>query len=106
MGSPDQRISNCNEVIEAHVLAGKPLAAAYNNRGTAHYARREFDLAIADYTTAIELDGRSARPYGSRALAYKALDASDRALADYNKALELEHGNVFALRGAVMFIST
>ncbi len=77
-GSRDQQIINCTEVIETHGLAGKQLAAAYNNRGTAHYARREFDLAIADYTAAIELDSRSARAYGNRALAHKALNVKER----------------------------
>ena len=50
-----------------------------------------YDLAISDYTRAIELDPNDARSYGNRGLSYtiKADPEYEKALVDFGKALEL-----------------
>jgi tetratricopeptide (TPR) repeat protein len=50
----------------------------------------EMELAVADYTSAIELDARYAKAYNNRGNAYATLGDLEQALADYNRALELD----------------
>ena len=54
------------------------------------WARRQFDLAIADFTRAIELDPRDARIYAIRGLAYENKGAYDLAIADYTRAIDID----------------
>jgi tetratricopeptide (TPR) repeat protein len=88
--APDLQISGCTAVIGANTYAGKELAFAFNNRGLARYARREFDRAIEDYSEAIRLDPNFARGYSNRALVHEARSDFDRAIADYNQAIGLD----------------
>ena len=50
----------------------------------------QMELAVADYTSAIELDPEYAKAYNNRGNAYASLGDLDRALEDYDKALELD----------------
>ena len=64
-------------------------ADAYNNRGNAYKALKEYQKAIADYTKAIELKPDYATAYNNRGSAYDDLKDYQKAIADYTKAIEL-----------------
>ena len=49
----------------------------------------EYDKAIADFNTAIELDSDYANPYYGRALVYDAADMKAEAIADLEKCIDL-----------------
>lgn len=69
-------------------------AVAYDNRGKAHNDKREFDLAIEDYNSALKLDSNYFQAYGNRGIAYKNKDEFDLAIEDFNKVLDIDQNNV------------
>ena len=52
--------------------------------------RKEVDLALKDYTKAIQLNPKFTRAYNNRAFVYHDRKDYDRALADYNRAIETD----------------
>ena len=70
---------------------------AYLNRGNAYLARGEdgdLELAVAEFSRAIEMKPDSARGHFNRGLALSALDDLDGALADLRRAQELDSANL------------
>jgi tetratricopeptide (TPR) repeat protein len=65
-------------------------AIAHFNRGSSYAQQKRRDLAIAEYTIAIELDPLLAIAYNNRGYLYSQQGNPDLALADYNKAIELD----------------
>lgn len=61
----------------------------YRNRGTAYFSQGAFDLAIADYTKAIEMDPQDADAYGGRGMAYRQKGLRSEAIADLEAYLRL-----------------
>ena len=68
-----------------------PLATAteYYNRGLTSAGDNKFEQAIADFTSALEIDPKLAAAYLNRGLAYAALDKHEVAITDYDRAIEL-----------------
>ena len=64
-------------------------AKTYYNRGLAHAKNGEFELAIADYTKAIQLKPDYAGAYHNRGMAYLVQKKFDKAIENYNVAIEL-----------------
>lgn len=64
------------------------VAVTYNNRGVAYARLGEYDLAIADYTAALEISPASADFVKNRGLAYEQLGELDNALVDFQAFLE------------------
>jgi TonB family protein len=65
-------------------------AEAYSCRGNGYYfAFKDYDRAIADFTTALGLNPNDRMTYFRRGNAYKAKKMFDQALADYEKSLQL-----------------
>jgi regulator of sirC expression with transglutaminase-like and TPR domain len=62
---------------------------AYINRGWAYSNKNKWDLAIADYSRAIDLDPNNAILYADRAMAYKGKDKKVEAIADFEKFISL-----------------
>jgi tetratricopeptide (TPR) repeat protein len=62
-------------------------AETYFKSGNAHYQKGEYDLAIADYTKAIELNPNNVGVYYNRGLAYAGKGDLDRAITDYTRCL-------------------
>lgn len=87
----DCQITNYSKVIE---LAAVP--QAYLNRGYAYWQKGSYDLAIADFTKAIELKPDYELAYGNRANLYAKKGNFDLALADLNKVIQLTPGNAVA----------
>ena len=49
----------------------------------------EFDFALSDFNSAIEIDSEFARAYYRRGLLYKRLEQLEKAENDFKKAIEL-----------------
>src|SRR6516165_3984061 len=98
--SPSQRIDSCTALIQSGGVFGQGLSWAYENRCSAYAANGQADLAIADYSQAIQLD-RTAHPYNSRGDAYLSKGDYEHAIADYDRVVELDKNNprVFLKRG-------
>jgi tetratricopeptide (TPR) repeat protein len=84
--SPELVISACSAVIKSGGWRGK---AAYNNRGNAYFADKDYDRAIADYTETIRLDPEDALAYFKRGNAHEAKKDYGRAIADFTEAIVL-----------------
>jgi tetratricopeptide (TPR) repeat protein len=91
--SPAMMLTACTAAIESGRWRGK---AAYNNRGNAYFAKKDYDRAIADYTEAIRLDPKYALAYSNRGTAYKAKGNYDLAIADYTEAIRLDPEDALA----------
>nr|XP_012805393.2 tetratricopeptide repeat protein 32 [Jaculus jaculus] len=70
----------------------KDLATAYNNRGQIKYFRVDFDDAMDDYTSAIQVQPNFEVPYYNRGLILYRLGYFDEALEDFKKVLDLNPG--------------
>lgn len=66
-----------------------PDFAFYRKRADENVARGEFDLAVTDYSKAIELNPKEISVYMNRGLAHYNKKNYDLATADYDKAIEL-----------------
>jgi tetratricopeptide (TPR) repeat protein len=82
----DLRIANLTQVVNA--MPGSALAVS--ERAFEHHQQRAFDLAIADYSKAIELDKSECRYYHNRGVVHRAKGETDRAISDFNEAIRLD----------------
>ena len=64
-------------------------AAFYLKRGEDFSGAKQYDRAIADYTTAIQLKPDYAEAYNDRGFAYYLKGDAERAIADYTRAIAL-----------------
>ncbi|MDR1736419.1 MAG: tetratricopeptide repeat protein [Oscillospiraceae bacterium] len=71
-------------------------AYAYFSRGYFYSSEGEHNLAIEDYSKAIELKPDYAYAYNNRGAAYNSLGKYDLAIEDFNKAIELKPDNAYA----------
>lgn len=85
----DKQIATCSSLIQDGKETTKDTAGAYNNRGNAYTALRDYDRAIADFNKAIELDPKNFGAFNNRGTAFRAKNDNDRALADYSAAIKL-----------------
>jgi len=91
-----ETISACTLVILSGRESQRNLANAYFNRGIAYKNQRDFDRAIADYTQAIQLNPKDAKPHVNRGNVYSDKGDFDRAIADYSEAIQLDPKYAFA----------
>ena len=61
---------------------------SYNNRGNAYSSRKQYDLAIADFSKAAELDPKDFISYINRADAYSDIGQIALAVKDLNLVIE------------------
>jgi tetratricopeptide (TPR) repeat protein len=73
------------------IILSEPAANAelYLKRGEDFSGTHQYDRAIADYTTAIQLNPEFAEAYNDRGFAYYLKGDVERAIADYTRAIEL-----------------
>jgi tetratricopeptide (TPR) repeat protein len=78
-------------------------AEFYLKRGEDYSGVQQYDRAIADYTTALELKPDYAEAYNDRGFAYYLKRDFDRAIADYTRAIELRpnYPKAYNSRGVV-----
>ena len=67
----------------------KPTENKYLFRGNCYLELEEFDLALSDFNSAIEIDSEFARAYYRRGILYKRLEQLEKAENDFKKAIEL-----------------
>lgn len=108
--TPDAHIAGCTVMIESQSSNPRNLAIYYGNRALGYFAKRDFQHAIADFSSAAKI---SPEPYYyvGRGIVYAAIGDCDHAIDDYNQAIELEplyprvynnRGNCFRKREILM----
>jgi len=85
----DDLIKYCNAALDNRSYKREfyPEAEVYNARGLGYLLKKEYDLALADFETAISKRGYETVLYINRGDAYLGKKDYDRAIADYNYAL-------------------
>ena len=94
--SAEERIAACTSAIDAGELSDYDKARAYDSRARLHRDRQDFEAAIADFSSAIELKPDSDDYYYQRAATYKVMGRREAAIADYGKVVELDDGDFLA----------
>jgi len=72
-------------------------ATAYLQRGRAYFELGEYDKALRDFDTVVNIDKKISHAYYSRANVYKAQGKIDQALDDYTTTIKLDRKNYVAL---------
>lgn len=67
-------------------------------RGSAYHILKEYDPAIKDFNTAVELDSNNANAYLFRGFTYFSMEEYDAAIGDFTKAEEFESTKYSAYR--------
>ncbi len=92
-GDPDRSIADLNTVIQR-----EPTTAAFNLRGNAYRAVKNYDEAVKDFTRAIQREPATPVNIDSfyqRGLVYVILGENRLAMDDFNRAIELNPRNAF-----------
>lgn len=93
--NPDDIIHHYTEALKyTDGVGDTDIAFAYINRGTVYLNKEEYDIAIDDYTTALEYNSSLIGAYFNRAVVYGLKGEDDAAIADYTTALEYEPDDV------------
>jgi tetratricopeptide (TPR) repeat protein len=96
--SGDAAIAACNRVIDSKGSTLKSRADAYNNRGQEWYGKKDYDRAIADFDSAINLNPKGLTKYGAasvqarsnRGNVYSAKGDAKLAIASYAAAIAID----------------
>jgi len=92
LGSLDLAIADADQwILTAANLADK--ASAFASRGIWRGQLRDFDTAVSDFTSALELDSSNLAAYNYRAKAYMQLNRYQEAIDDLVHAAELDTSN-------------
>lgn len=91
----------CSRAIQSGELEPGDVVVALLNRGVAYKNTGNLEMAVIDYSSALELSPDDALLYSNRANAYRELGRTTEALDDINRALELnpENPSAFYVRG-------
>jgi tetratricopeptide (TPR) repeat protein len=98
-----QRIDICSPLIRSGRFQGSVLANLYFFRGIAFSRARRHRSAVADYSSAIELNPLWFAPYHNRGADYRALGKPREAIKDFSVAITLAPRSVdaYVARGVV-----
>lgn len=89
----EEAMIECNYLINNYPTVGK----GFSFRGDVYKNKKEYSLAIADYSKAIELHNKDLYSFNGRAYCYKKNKRYDESLADYYQVLEIDTNNQTAL---------
>ena len=94
----------CDRAMGDERVRLRDLADSFVNRGQAHYAKHEFDQAIADFSRALRFDPGFALAFGNRANAWSMKKDFKRAIADYSRAIQADKDfpSAYTGRGLVL----
>jgi tetratricopeptide (TPR) repeat protein len=104
----DLRVSGCTTVIQSGRENPKNLAFAFNSRGNAYWAKKDYDHAVADYDQAIKLNPTDAVFFSNRGGALVAKGEVDRGITDFDQSIRInpnlprtyvDRGNAFRGKG-------
>jgi putative GTP pyrophosphokinase len=84
----ENRLADAIDLYTQLILVS-PNHFIYNHRGLVYFTLSEYDKAINDFTTAIQMAPKDTRVYTNRGLTYRMLKKYDASLRDFNKSLEL-----------------
>ena len=70
-------------------FADPTTAEEYCHRGTAHYARTQYDIAVNDFKIALSLDGDMVDAYYGLGMALKASNNKEEAITAFKKVVDL-----------------
>lgn len=84
----ENRLTDAVELYTQLILVS-PNHYIYNHRGLVYFTLSEYDKAISDFTTAIQMEPRDTRVYTNRGLTYRMLKRYDESLKDFNKSINL-----------------
>lgn len=98
----DDQVEACSEIIKSKYAEFR-MSTAYYNRGNARSKKKEWALAIADYSEAARLEPTNASIWNNRAILYAQTEQFDLALADFSEAIRLDpqHPTAFGSRGLI-----
>ncbi len=85
----DLRPREAKQAVEKKAGKESKDANHYHSLGFSHLAKNEYELAIAAFTKALEVDPRLMVGYYNRGVAYFELGRSGLAVADFTRAMEL-----------------
>ena len=71
-------------------------AIGHYNRGVDYIQQEKYDLALAEFTKAINIDPRYAEAYLNRGFLYEQQEKPDLALSDYNQAININPQDAWA----------
>jgi len=95
------------DYITNQIRANPGAASNYLWRANVWNARKELEIAIADYNEAIRLDPGDALAFNNRGGAWSAKKDYDKAIADFNEAIRLDPGFALAYNNrGVAFVLT
>ena len=83
----DEEIQRRTELIDGETDPTKK-AKLYLDRGFIYLKKEDYDKAIADFDSAIELNPKNPDAYLMRGISYSGSGKTDRALADFDNAIE------------------
>ena len=94
-------------IILGLTASGGVMASVYHsNRGAAYAEKGQYDLAISEFTNALEINPRYANAYYNRGRTYAATcPASDQAISDFTRAIDINPrlAKSYVGRGAVYY---
>ncbi|MEW6585718.1 MAG: tetratricopeptide repeat protein [Nitrospirota bacterium] len=88
----DDAVKECSKQINRETDVDD-IGISYANRGIAYAAKGQYDQAIADYNTAINVKPGYEKAYLNRGNAYYAKGQFEEAIDDYAKVIELNPKN-------------
>ena len=83
----------------------RQLGTIFNNRGLAYHYLGNYELALEDYTRAIETEPQLANAFYNRGLTYREIGDYELALEDYTRAIEInpQYSNAYSGRGNIYY---
>jgi len=82
----DRAIDECSRMLTSPAY---PADEAYNNRGIAYAGKKQYDLAVADYSRAIGLNPAFDKAFINRGNAYWHLGQYEKSFEAYKAAIKL-----------------
>ncbi len=91
----------CSRAIQSGDLERGDMVVALLNRGVAYKNTGNLEMAVVDYSSALDLSPDDALLYSNRGNAYRELGKSQEAMNDINRSIELNPENpaAFYVRG-------
>lgn len=75
--------------LDPTAISNPSTAVEFHKRGTAYYARKHYESAVADFKRAIELDENMVDAHYSLGMVLKAIGRKEEAAAAFQKVVDL-----------------